>query len=101
MVGVELFKVDVFGGSPEFVASDYREIIAGSWPPTRQTFDLGNIPEIEMTNDRFLVVISTSGNCTDVIWDCTFWDGWILFPQDDPFNPVERTDWGIIKALYR
>ncbi len=100
-VTVALYKVDLYGGSPEFLVSHLVEIAAESWPPTRHFFDLGDIPEIEMYNGRFMVVISSDGQCTDVVWNCTYWDGWIQLPEDDPFNPVQRTDWGTIKSLYR
>ncbi|MFH1502287.1 MAG: hypothetical protein ABIG03_04500 [Candidatus Eisenbacteria bacterium] len=100
-VTIELYKVDVNGNSPEFLVADYAEITAPQWPPVQHYFALGNIPEIEMQNERFMVVISSDGQCTDVVWDCTALDGWIQLPEDDPFNPVARMEWSAIKALYR
>jgi hypothetical protein len=100
-VTIELYKVDLFGGNPEFLVADVAEIATSQWPPITQFFVLGDIPEIEMTNDRFMVVVSSDGQCTDLVWDCIPWEGWIQLPEDDPFNPVALTDWGTIKALYR
>lgn len=100
-VTVELYKVDLFGGNPEFLVANYAEVATEAWPPTMHFFVLGEIEEIQMSNDRFMVVISSDGQCTDLVWDCTYWEGWIQLPEDDPFNLVETTNWTTIKAFYR
>lgn len=100
-VTVELYRVGAFGDHPELLVADYAEIATEAWPPTQYFFVLGDIPEIEMYNDRFMMVISSDGNCTDLVWNCTYWDGWIQLPEDDPFNAARQMDWSTIKALYR
>ena len=95
-VTVTAYQVDADGGSPVELASDLQQVVAAGWPPTSYFFVLGDVPEIEMVNQRFLIVISTEdGECTDLVWDCC-----VQFPEEGP-NPVTDVNWGTIKALYR
>lgn len=100
-VTVELYRVDAMGGNPEFLCADYAEIIADPWPPSCHFFVLGDVPETDMTGHLFRVDISSDGQNTDLVWDCTNWEGWIQLPESDPFNPVGDMSWSTIKALYR
>jgi len=100
-VCVELYKVGPYGENPEFVGMDCVELVEiASWPPTIYPVALGTVPQMEMYGERFMVVISSDGQYTDLVWDCLAWDGWIQLPEDDPFNPVQTMSWSTIKAMY-
>lgn len=101
LVSVELYRVGTFGENPEFLCADYAEIITESWPPDCVFFVLGDIPEMNMQGHYFMIVISSDGQYTDLVWDCTCWEGWFQLPEDDPFNSVSDLTWSAIKALYR
>jgi hypothetical protein len=100
-VSVELYRVTDTGGDQEFLCADYAEISTGAWPPTTEFFVLGEIPEMDMSDRMFMVRISSDGEHTELVWDCTAWDGWIQLPEEDPFNTVDVLSWSTIKAMYR
>ncbi|MBD3348466.1 MAG: hypothetical protein GF400_04625 [Candidatus Eisenbacteria bacterium] len=101
-VYVNLYKVGLFGEDPELIGGDSATVEAiPAWPPTTYDFVLGNVPQMEMQDERFMVTVFCDGQYTDLVWDCTGWDGWIQLPQEDPFNPVEAMNWSTIKAMYR
>jgi len=101
VVHVELYKVQLDGSYPEYIGGSVHEVIdLPPWPPSYLEFSLGSVPEMEMMSERFVVLIYSDGQYTDMVWDCTYWGGWILLPQE-PFNPVEAMNWSTIKALYR
>ncbi len=101
LISVEFYRVTSAGGEQEFLCADYAEISVGDWPPTDQFFVLGEIPEMDMSGHMFMVLISSDGQHTELVWNCTSWNGWIQLPEEDPFNPVEGGSWSTIKAMYR
>lgn len=100
-VTVEISTVAADGGPPVVpLLSRTLEVVTGYWPPTLHRFELGSLPEMNMSGLRYRVDIWTDGLCTDLVWGCHNYECALYTPPEEG-NPVAPRSWAMIKSLYR